>query len=281
MSVKGKIVDSFDNSNGLIKLSVSKAKTFDGCQLKFRFSYIERLPKKDWDHLHFGNLLHATLETFHKDLMAGTDLPLNSLMAKSFTHHLPEYKDKIDLIQKDEAYQILVTYLKNFAAEIKAKTAPEIVGVEKAFYINIDDQVLLNGFIDRIQIDSDGVLHVADYKTTKKKEYLKEDKFQLKAYAYVSFLNDPSLEVVRTSYILLRHDSEFMMSEFSRDEIMPMEDIFIEYADRIKAEKLYRSNPTPLCKFCDFLSRCKDGMRFVDILEERSNNKKVGLISWG
>ena len=47
-------------------LSVSKAKTFDDCQAKYRFSYIEKLPRKTWSFHILGRFAHSVLEAFHR-----------------------------------------------------------------------------------------------------------------------------------------------------------------------------------------------------------------------
>ncbi len=61
-----------------------------------------------------------------------------------------------------------------YCAILEEEGLPNVIGVEKDFYINLNNKVLLNGFIDRIQIDPDGLIHVADYKTTKDPKYLKD-----------------------------------------------------------------------------------------------------------
>ena len=49
----------------------------------------------------------------------------------------------------------------------------------------IDNEFILYGFIDRIQIDSDGILHVVDYKTTKDENILKTEH----SYCFMLILN--------------------------------------------------------------------------------------------
>jgi DNA-binding protein YbaB len=68
---KASILKQASDSSLNFKLSVSKAKTFEDCKAKYKFSYIEKLPKKDWDFHVFGKFLHAILEEFHLQLMFG------------------------------------------------------------------------------------------------------------------------------------------------------------------------------------------------------------------
>lgn len=249
----------------LYSLSVSKAKTFKDCKAKFRFGYIEKMPRKDWDFHIFGKFLHEALENFYKAKIAGNDDPDNILMSKSYKMTFDNWKDKISQDQIDECRAILMQYLVKRKENRDMEIEPTVTHVEKEFNINIDNKVLLVGFIDRIQVDPDGVLHVTDYKTTKNKKYLKNDFMQLKTYAYVMCLEDPSIKKVRTSYILLRHNFDVFVKEFTREEVMEMEDVFLKYADDIGAEKLFRPSPSPLCKYCDYIEACHAGQDMLGL----------------
>ena len=44
-------MNKIDVSLEKLRLSVSKAKSFSDCKKKFKYSYIEKLPSKEYDHL--------------------------------------------------------------------------------------------------------------------------------------------------------------------------------------------------------------------------------------
>lgn len=259
-----------------LSLSVSKVKTFKDCKAKFRFAYVEKLPRKEWDFHIFGKFLHEILENFHKILIIDPAKAIHVVMTDCFAASSENWKGKITDEQKKESMGILSTYLKMLNEEVQSGTAPVFMEAEKDFYIDIDGKILLNGYIDRIQIDPDGVLHVADYKTTQNKKYLKKDFFQLLTYAFVMCLKDPNLQKVRTSYILLRHNFEKIIKEFTREEIMAVESEFLAYADSITSEKLYRAKTSPLCNYCDYLESCEAGKSFVN----KDDITKFGETSW-
>lgn len=255
-----------------LSLSVSKAKTFKDCKAKFYFGYIEKLPQKEYDFHIFGKFLHKILENYYQKILDGcTDSP-NVILTASWKEAFSEWKSKLTKDQVTEAKQICTIFLQNLAKETEG---PTILEVEKQFYIDINGQVLLNGYIDRVQIDSDGVLHVSDYKTSKDKKYLKKDFFQLLTYAFVMYLEDPSLKKIRTSYIMLKHNFDPIIKEFSVEEIKSIENVFLDYAEKIHNEKLFRPSPTPLCKYCSFLDVCDAGQRFTGI-----QNMKFGADKW-
>lgn len=255
-------------------LSVSKTKTFKDCKAKYRFCYIEKLPRKEWDFHVFGKFLHEVLEKFYKKVLDGATEAPNVILSSSWKEAFTNWKEKLSPTQIQEAKEICILFLKDLAS---SENPPTIIHVEKPFYIDIDGKVLLNGFIDRVQVDADGVLHVSDYKTTKNKRYLKNDYFQLLTYAFVMCLEDPSLKKVRTSYILLRHGFETIVKEFERDEIMESEKVFLDYAAEIGAEKLFRPNPTRLCSYCDYIDNCDAGQKMMG---KDYVSKKFGDDSW-
>ena len=252
-----------------LRLSVSKTKTFLQCKKQYEFNYIHKLPKKDWDHHIFGKFCHKVLEEFHTQYIKGCLLPYNMVMTDSFKVAWAEYKDKMTPEMKKECWGIIDKYLRHISKE----KALNVMAVEKRFELPIEN-IVLNGAIDRIQLDDDGVVHVADYKTVKNKKYLKDDFFQLLTYAYVIINEDPSIKKVRASYILLRHDFEFITTEFTKKDILKVKDKYIEYAKQIVNEKEFKPNPTALCNFCDFQEHCPEGK------SKAFNQNIYGEVAW-
>jgi RecB family exonuclease len=242
-----------------LRLSVSKTKTFLQCKKQFEFAYVHKLPKKDWDHHIFGKFCHRVLEVFHGYYIEGCLLPYNIAMTDAFKVAWTEFKEKLTPEMKKECWTLVDKYLR-LITKNKSKNLPgNVIACEKRFELPIGEKIILNGAIDRIQLDADNVIHVCDYKTVKNKKYLKNDWFQLLTYAYVIVNEDPSIERVRASYILLRHDFEYITTEFQKDEILAVAEQYVEYAKQILAEKEYLPTPSALCNFCDFLEHCPAG----------------------
>lgn len=260
-----------------IRLSVSKAKTFEHCKAQFNFDYNLKMPKKDYDFLWLGKFVHFVLEKFHLAYLNGSQEDFNIEMTKAYKQGLEEFKDNLNSELKKEAYPILKSYL-NQIIDLKNKNKlPTFLAVEKQFSLEIikdDMRVTLNGCIDRIQIDADGITHVIDYKTTKNKKYLKNDFFQLLTYAFVLSLEDPSLAKIRGSYVLLRHEHEHLTKDFDITEISQIKNTFFDYADKIFAENKWEPSPSKLCSYCSFLEHCDAGKKEVQV------DTTYGEISW-
>jgi len=257
------------------RVSVSKTKTFIDCKAKFKYCYVEKLPRKDWDFHIFGKFCHMVLEEFHKAYLEGCLLPFNIVMGDSFKKALVEYKDKMTPEMKKDCWAIIDKYLRKISIEKNNGAPPaNVIAVEKRFELAVAENIILNGAIDRIEIDADNVIHVGDYKTVKNKKYLKDDFFQLLTYAFVIMSEDPSITKVRASYILLRHDFEYITTEFTKDEVLQVQDKYVEYVRQMTTEKDFKPNPTVLCNFCDYLDRCPEGK------SKAFNQNIYGEVSW-
>lgn len=259
-----------------IKLSVSKTKTFVDCKAKFKYVYVEKLPRKDWEFHTFGKFCHKVLEDFHNAYIEkDSNQPFNVEMGNAWKSAWAEYKTAMTPEMKKDCWAIIDLYLRKISAQKKEDCIPpNVISCEKKFEINIDNKIILNGMIDRIQIDPDGIVHVCDYKTVKNKKYLKNDFFQLLTYAYVIISEDPSIQRVRASYILLRHDFEYITVEFTVPEIVKIRDQYLEYAEKMQLEKEFTPNPTVLCNFCDYLNLCPEG-------KTKAYNQNIyGEVNW-
>lgn len=254
----------------LIKLSVSKSATFQSCKAKYKFTYIIKLPRKEFSYHTLGRFAHRILELFHLAYINGSTDSFDKVMSNSFNESLLEFKGKISLSAKEEVFNIIVSYL-NLIKKDKSIVG-KVTDVEKVFNLNINDQLILTGMIDRVQIDSDGIYHVVDYKTSKSKTYLKDDTLQLLTYAYVIYKEHPEIKKIRVSYIMLKHNCEFITKEFGLEEILSVKDIYEKFAHDIQTEEKFEANPTKLCLYCDFVSSCQQGL---DVIKDTYNSGKT------
>lgn len=256
----------------MYKISVSKAKTFESCKRKFQYNYILKLKPKDFLFFDYGKMLHKALEDFHQELINGCQEPHNIIMGRAYKGALAEFGPKLTKEDIKAAYDTIDSYLEFLANE---ENPPEILLVEKSFNHTIKDVVSLVGMIDRVQRDSDGVLHLLDYKTSKNMKYYEDDFFQLLTYAYIMLQEDPSIKKVRCSYMFLRHNFQCITKDFEPEEIMKVEDQYVEYALNMQSEGKWEASPSFLCNWCGYLDHCPEGKKAL-----LPKKIKHGATSW-
>jgi len=95
-------------------------------------------------------------------------------MSKAFKDATLEFKEKMTTEMRSDCWKIIDQYLRMITNDKKNNLPANVIACEKNFAFSVDGKLILNGMIDRIQMDDDNVIHVADYKTTKNKKYLKK-----------------------------------------------------------------------------------------------------------
>lgn len=240
-----------NKSPQLIKISASAVKTYEQCPRKYYYNYIKKIPTKQWEHFDLGNLCHKTLEIFHEIYMKdGTSKKsLNSIMSHAFATARKEFpRMRKPLVA--EAKELITTYL----LSMKQNGMPNVKGVEKFFSFNLTKNILIRGYLDRLDISKDGKFHIIDYKTTKNVKYL--DDFQLLIYGLWLQREYPETDSFKGSYVLLRHGSKLKSYDFNKEDIERVRKELISYADTIRKEDEWTPIPTILCNWCDFKSIC-------------------------
>ncbi len=95
-------------------------------------------------------------------------------------------------------------------------------------------------------------------------------------YAFIMLQEDPSLEKIRGSYVMLRHNFEYITKEFDKAEILEVGKQFLKYADEMQIEKDFKPTTTPLCNYCSFLEHCEEGK----IKTNYVMNNTTGEVDW-
>jgi len=256
---------SKDDKIKLPVVSYSKVTSYKSCPKKYKLTYIDKLERAPSPYADFGNFCHEILEKFHSHFMKNvfSKKQMKEMMVKFFNEKVKEYKNKLTKEQIDEGYNIMKLYLRQILDNAENNIFPNIIAVERKIWEPVNNELNFIGYIDRLQKDDDGIIHVMDYKTTKNKRYLK-DRTQLILYAYFTYLKNPDIDKIRSSFILLRHKNALMTEEHSVAELINTKDKFVKSWQEIKEEKLFRPNSRyDTCTICDYSDRCMEGRELL------------------
>ncbi|GAB91729.1 RecB family exonuclease [Gordonia rhizosphera] len=246
-----------------LALSPSRAADFKQCPLLYRYRAIDRFPEKPTEAQTRGTVVHAALENLF-DMPAqlrtreSADLLVEGAWA-AMCEADPALADVIDASATDrfvaEAQKLIATYY-----TMENPTAFEADACEEHVEIDLDE-VLLRGFIDRIDVAPTGQIRIVDYKTGRSPGEMYEAKalFQMKFYA-LAILRTRGVVPTRLQLMYLA-DGQQLTYEPDRDELdrfaRTLKAIWAAIRSAV-ATGDFRPQRSAMCRFCEHKSRCPE-----------------------
>lgn len=246
-------------------LSPSRAADFKTCPLLYRFRAIDRLPETPSVEQARGTLVHAVLERLF-DLPAARRTPAAAaeLVAPEWTRLTAEQPELAELFSADdpaatadflvEARALLEGY---FAVEDPRRLEP----AERESLVSavVDDQLVIRGYIDRLDVSPAGDLRVVDYKTggAPREAFEARALFQLKFYALVLWRTRGV--VPRVLRLLYLKDAEVRDYSPDAEELARFERTVVALwraIEQATERREFRPQPSRLCDWCSHQARC-------------------------
>ncbi len=276
-------------------LSPSRAADFKTCPLLFRFRTIDKLPEQPTADQVRGTLVHAVLESLF-DLPAADRTPAAAaaLVAPSWARLLEQEPALAEIFA---ATVRPLTDPAAIAAEADATNQPALEGMptdeatrlagflagatalldgyfavedpqrlepaERETLIStlVDDELLIRGYIDRLDVSPAGDLRVVDYKTggAPREAFEGRALFQLKFYALVLWRTRGV--VPRVLRLLYLKDAEVCDYSPDAEELERFERTLVALSqaiERAKREQDFRPKPSRLCGWCSHQALCPE-----------------------
>lgn len=245
-----------------IALSPSRASDFRQCPLKYRLRAIDRVPETPSAAATRGNVVHAALEALY-DLPPRERSPerATELVGPAWDRLVVERPGLAEAFDDPERAALLAgaesLVQAYFRLENPAAFEPE--SCESRVEVELDDGVLLRGFIDRIDVAPNGALRVVDYKTGRVPSVMREQSalFQMKFYALI-VLRTRGI-VAKQLRLLYLSGGEILTYEPDADELLRFERTLSAMWRAIRAAGAtgdFRPNPGQLCNWCDYRALC-------------------------
>ncbi|MEE6259919.1 RecB family exonuclease [Plantactinospora sonchi] len=246
-------------------LSPSRAADFKTCPLLYRFRSIDRLPERPSAEQVRGTLVHAVLERLF-DLPADRRTPTAAadLVAPEWDRLVAEQAELAELFPTGDlagpteflasARELLNGY---FSVEDPRRLEP----AERESLVSavVDDQLLIRGYIDRLDVAPDGALRVVDYKTggAPREAFEARALFQLKFYALVLWRTRGVVPTVLR--LLYLRDAEICDYRPDADELVRFERTVLALwraIEQATAARDFRPKPSRLCDWCNHQAHC-------------------------
>lgn len=259
-SLFGKSTGYIDSKNQNIteylakKLSYSQLESYETCPLKYKYSYILKVPTAPSSALSFGNTIHAVLKQFHTKLSLGQSISLNELLAFYEANWEPlGYQDEEHKLAQFEAGKQLLENYYNKNKDLISSGSLQHLALEKSFTIKIDDTEF-TGRIDRIDKLADGSIEIVDYKTGNKKDQIDVDKDnQLSVYA-IAAKEAFNYEPRKLTLYFVQADTKVTTSR-APEQLLDTKVKIKDTVTRIKGGD-FSAKPGRHCEWCDFREVC-------------------------
>jgi putative RecB family exonuclease len=255
----------------LPSLSPSRAADFKTCPLLYRFRSIDRIPEQPTPEQVRGTLVHAVLEKlFDSPAAERTRAVADEMVTPQWERLVAEQPELATLFDAEEAMSreeflssatdLLGGY---FAVEDPRRLEPAEREqlIEAVLGAQGEQQLLIRGYIDRLDVSPDGAIRVVDYKTggAPREAFEARALFQLKFYALVLWRTRGV--VPRVLRLLYLKDAEVCDYTPDAEELTRFEKTLFALWKAIEtatAAQDFRPKPSKLCAWCSHQQRCPE-----------------------
>lgn len=268
-------------------LSVSQVNCYLGCSLKYRFQYVDKIPRP-WRvaAMAFGTSIHAAVEWFHKDRLAGGTPNLAKVLEVFDADWYAQNVEPLVFTEKES---------KDFLAEkgramlelyVAANSDVKPVAVEQPFELDLGDpetgevlDVRLRGVVDLVE-EGETLVDLKTAGRTLEKGGL-ERHLQLSTYALVYLLRFGTIPKLRLDVLLktVKPRLERHPTTRSLEDLSWTARLIREVSLAIETEHFF-PNPSWRCTECEYFAHCQQwrGTWPLEVapVESVSNGRGVG-----
>lgn len=244
----------------LVTLSPSRANDYQTCPLLYRFRTIDRLPEPPSVDAIRGTLVHTVLEKLFTFPRGERNLKVAENEVTPAWNAMKESREDVQEIlptlNEDEfllsAHSLVRKYF-----ELENPTIFDPTDLEAHVEVNISENLLIHGYIDRLDIAPTGEIRIVDYKTGKSPAIGYEEKsfFQMKFYALI--LWKTLGRVPKRLQMIFLGDGKVLTQDPTADELEKTELKIAKIAADIEFSKKSGEWPTRKSRLCDWCAHQK------------------------
>ncbi len=246
------------------RFSFSRATTFEQCARRYRYRYLDGV-KEGFRSVEafMGQVVHATIEWLYNELARGNRPDAELAVADycdRWDTEMGSSRTPVKVIKSGtemESYRRLgADLLQSFYRARFANDELRTVAMERHFSTKLDDRHAFQGYIDRLALDADGLLHIIDYKTGRRvpQRFEGKDAQQLEAYAAAMFRERDDEEICLVLEYL--STGKQLTKRIGRDEAARGEARLASRIDVALEATVFPPITGPLCDWCGFNDIC-------------------------
>jgi putative RecB family exonuclease len=248
------------NSMEQLRLSPSRVNDFSNCPLLYKCRIIDQIPESPNLDAERGTLVHTVLhDLFESPAHQRTLQKAQELLPISWQRQLEVNPELAPLISNekdwlDRANSLLTTYF-----ELENPTLFEPTYRELHLEQNLDPNIYLHGYVDRLDVAPTGEVRIIDYKTGKAPKPGWEDKalFQLRVYALL-FWKEKQV-IPKLLQLIYLGDSNVLKNSPTESDLLATEKKLMLIADQIRQtieSNFWKPKVSKLCNWCSFKPIC-------------------------
>ncbi len=245
-------------------ISVSQVQAYLACPLKYRFQYVDRIPRA-WRPaaLAFGTSVHAAVEWFHRERLEGREPKLEAVLQVFDADWYAQNVEPLVFSEKESKDSLAGKARAMLDVYVSSTNGVMPVAVEQFFELDLADpetgelfDLRLRGVIDLIE-EGDVLVDLKTAGRTLESGGL-ERHLQLSTYALAYLLEHRSIPQLRLDMLLktARPRLERHETTRSREDLAWTAQLIKEVAGAIGTEHFF-PNPSWRCSECEYFAHCQ------------------------
>ena len=245
-------------------LSVSQVNAYLGCPLKYRFQYVDKIPRP-WRAaaMAFGSSVHAAAEWFHKERLAGRSPEMTSVLQVFDADWYAQNTDPLVFSERESKDQLAEKARAMLQLYVESANGVMPVAVEEGFELDLADpetgellDVRFRGIIDLIE-EGDVLVDLKTAGRTLESGGL-ERHLQLSTYALAHLLMHGSIPRLRLDMLLKTAKPRLERHETTRslEDLVWTARLIREVSLAIETEHFF-PNPSWRCTECEYFAHCQ------------------------
>ena len=246
----------------MTQYSHSRIDTFRKCPFRFKCQYLEKKEPDFTDTIEtfMGSRVHEALEKLYKDKQYEKHHDEEAIVA--YYHEIwdANWHDAVHVVKDyspDDYRRLGERFIRDYMKRHAPFNHDRTIAVEPRIIVDLGEGYELQGYIDRLADEGDGVYAVHDYKTSNslKTQQEAEEDLQLALYALGVKQAYQDCKRVKLVWHMLAHDKDVVI-EPTDDDLEATRQKAVALIKEIEAAKDFPAYQSPLCPWCSFRSAC-------------------------
>lgn len=243
-----------------IRLSPSRVNDFSTCPQLYKYRAIDQLPESISLDAERGTLLHTVLERlFDSPVPDRTSETAKQILPQHWNDQMGAKPELVALVTDNKEWIDRANSLLDNYFLLEEPNSFEPTHRELHLEIDLNEEIYLHGYVDRLDVANTGEVRIIDYKTGKAPKPGWEEKalFQLRVYAFIYWRNYGVIP--KLLQLIYLGDAQLVRNTPTEPDLIATEKILLRIGGEITTairDNRWAPKPSRLCDWCSFKSIC-------------------------